>query len=191
MYRTTFADVARYCRRRAPSLADADDAIAGTYKVAWEKFAEVRTHPRPKAWLYRAAKNVLSNQRRTISRADGRIEHLRSDMHANPDRHRADDVASIAEQHAEVRRLYRAIDMLSDAERELILLTAFEELSHPEIAEVTGIAVKAVRSRVFRARNKLREIVAQPDDADELLQIDLRERNLTKSADAPGRIKRA
>ncbi len=183
MFRATFADVTQYCRRQAPNVADADDAVAATYKIAWEKFDEVRTHPRQAAWLYRAAQNVLANQRRTTARIAARVEHLRGDIHTNPDRHQVADVAAIAEQYAEIERLYRAIDKLSDIERELIRLTAFEELSHPEIAEVTGIAVKSVRSRIFRARTRLRAIVAQPDDASGNLYVDLRDGRTSPSGD--------
>ena len=181
MFRATFADVTHYCRRQAPNVADADDAVAATYKIAWEKFDEVRTHPRQTAWLYRAAQNVLANQRRTTARVHARVEHLRGDMQTNPDRRQVADVAAIAEQYVEIERLYRAIDQLSDIERQLIHLTAFEELSHPEIAEVTGIAVKAVRSRIYRARTRLRAIVSQPDDAAGNLQVDLRDHKMTNS----------
>ena len=52
-----------------------------------------------------------------------------------------------------------AVARLETAEREILLLREYEELSYEEIAQVLGIPVNTVRSRLFRARMALREML--------------------------------
>jgi RNA polymerase sigma-70 factor (ECF subfamily) len=55
-----------------------------------------------------------------------------------------------------------AIGKLERTDREILLLREFEELSYAEIAELLGLPVNTVRSRLFRARMALRELLAAP-----------------------------
>lgn len=55
-----------------------------------------------------------------------------------------------------------AVGRLEGMDREIVLLREFEELSYTEIAEVLGIPVNTVRSRLFRARRSLRELLTAP-----------------------------
>jgi RNA polymerase sigma factor (sigma-70 family) len=55
-----------------------------------------------------------------------------------------------------------AVGRLERIDREMVLLREFEELSYAEIAEVLGIPVNTVRSRLFRARMALRELLTAP-----------------------------
>jgi len=62
----------------------------------------------------------------------------------------AEQIASAAQHHAHV---LACIDQLPAKERQVLMLSAFEELSSVEIASVLGITESSVRSRLFRARN--------------------------------------
>lgn len=55
-----------------------------------------------------------------------------------------------------------AVERLERMDREIVLLREFEELSYTEIAEVLRIPVNTVRSRLFRARMALRELLTAP-----------------------------
>jgi RNA polymerase sigma-70 factor (ECF subfamily) len=55
-----------------------------------------------------------------------------------------------------------AVGRLDRMDREMVLLREYEELSYAEIGEVLGVPVNTVRSRVFRARLALREVLASP-----------------------------
>jgi RNA polymerase sigma-70 factor (ECF subfamily) len=62
----------------------------------------------------------------------------------------AEQIASAAQHHAHV---LACIEQLPSKERQVLMLSAFEELSSVEIAAVLGITESSVRSRLFRARN--------------------------------------
>ena len=61
------------------------------------------------------------------------------------------------------RALAAALATLAPAERDVLLLIAWGELSYAEIAEALGIPVRTVRSRLNRARRKLREALGGTD----------------------------
>jgi RNA polymerase sigma-70 factor (ECF subfamily) len=62
----------------------------------------------------------------------------------------AEELAAAAQHHAHV---LGCVDQLPAKERQVLMLSAFEELSSVEIASVLGISESSVRSRLFRARN--------------------------------------
>lgn len=56
-----------------------------------------------------------------------------------------------------MRQAFEALSSLKELDQEILLLATYEELSHEQIADVIGASATAVRSRLFRARKKLRE----------------------------------
>jgi RNA polymerase sigma-70 factor, ECF subfamily len=68
----------------------------------------------------------------------------------------AEQRASAVQHHAQVMG---CVEKLPEREREVMLLSAFEELSSVEIAGVLGVTESSVRSRLFRARNLLAELL--------------------------------
>jgi RNA polymerase sigma-70 factor (ECF subfamily) len=62
----------------------------------------------------------------------------------------AEELAAAAQHHAHVMA---CVDQLPEKERQVLVLSAFEELSSVEIAAVLDITESSVRSRLFRARN--------------------------------------
>lgn len=104
-------------------------------------------------WLYGIATNVLRTHLRAARRAKRGRRRLAAapppDPYARADR-RLDAAASRTE-------LLRALAELRPEERDVLLLFAWEELSYPEIAQALGIPEGTVRSRLHRARTKLRD----------------------------------
>jgi RNA polymerase sigma-70 factor (ECF subfamily) len=68
----------------------------------------------------------------------------------------AEQRAAAAQHHAQV---LACVDRLPPKERQVLTLSAFEELSSVEIAAVLGITESSVRSRLFRARNLMAELL--------------------------------
>jgi RNA polymerase sigma-70 factor (ECF subfamily) len=68
----------------------------------------------------------------------------------------AEELAAAAQHHAHV---LACVDRLPIKEREVLLLSAFEELTSVEIAAVLDITESSVRSRLFRARNLMAELL--------------------------------
>ena len=120
----------------------------------------------PIAWLMGIVTNTLSRHWRTERRQLDVLDRfgvdpLRADSSPPPD----GDVA-LAE---EARSVARALTTLPDTDREALLLFAWADLSYAEVAAALDVPVGTVRSRISRARSRLREelAAATPGDADE------------------------
>jgi RNA polymerase sigma-70 factor, ECF subfamily len=71
----------------------------------------------------------------------------------------AEQRAAAAQHHAHV---LACVEQLPAKERQVLMLSAFEELSSVEIASVLGITESSVRSRLFRARNLMADLLHYP-----------------------------
>ena len=145
-FRTVFAHlgaVTAYARRRG--CPDPDAVAAETMTLAWRRLADVpRDDARP--WLYATARNLAYAQARSVRRMSsvdpGALEDLAGDREPTVI---ADDV------DADVRK---ALIALSPADREALLLVAWEELTPAQAAVSLGISAVAFRVRLHRARRR-------------------------------------
>jgi RNA polymerase sigma factor (sigma-70 family) len=137
--------VLAYARRRVGADL-AQDVVAEAFLAAWRNFEDLPPEPLP--WLYRAAHFAIANQRRTAAR-QGKLDErarLLADSHAVPD-------------HAELvvadMELGAAFRSLSEADREVLRLAAWEGLTAAAIGEVVGCSPMAAKVRLHRARRRL------------------------------------
>ena len=149
LYRRHRDLVLGYCLRRAPR-ADALDAAAETFLVAWRRREDVPGHPR--VWLLAVARRVLANQRRGRGRRDRLHDRLVVVDPPRVDGRGPERVVLVSEQRQEVRD---AMARLSDDDREVLMLATWDELPHTEIADLLGISTAAVTKRLERARSRL------------------------------------
>jgi RNA polymerase sigma factor (sigma-70 family) len=104
-------------------------------------------------WLYGIARNVLRAHWRTgrspdlVAAADGAVDPW-------------DEVADRLDAAARARAVAAAVRSLPPAERDVLLLVAWEQLSPVEAAAVLGVPPGTARSRLHRARSKLRLVLA-------------------------------
>lgn len=130
--------------------ADAEDAVQETFLRVLrhrDTLDEVRDH---RVWLIRIVWNiVLDRKRRAKTRPEtDDVSELARVLPANG--LSAEERAAAAQHHAHV---LACVEQLPAKEREVLQLSAFEDLSSVEIAAVLGITESSVRSRLFRARN--------------------------------------
>jgi RNA polymerase sigma-70 factor, ECF subfamily len=152
-YATTLYRVA-FSVLRNPS--DAEDAVQEAFLRVLrhrDSLGEVRDH---RVWLIRIVWNVvLDRKRRAKTRPEtDDVEELARVLPAGG--LSAEERASAAQHHAHV---LACVDRLPSKERQVLMLSAFEELSSVEIASVLGITESSVRSRLFRARNLMAEFL--------------------------------
>jgi RNA polymerase sigma-70 factor (ECF subfamily) len=132
------------------NAADAEDAVQEAFlRVLRHRhtLGEVRDH---RVWLIRIVWNVVLDRKRrakTRPETDDVAELARVLPSTGLS---AEQLAAAAQHHAHV---LACVDRLPAKERQVLLLSAFEELSSVEIASVLGITESSVRSRLFRARN--------------------------------------
>lgn len=100
-------------------------------------------------WMYHLARNVLKDHAKKES---GRGMHLPIEM---ADHYPAEGNPSLEKKEAR-ERLYAAINRLSAEQREVVVLSALQELRHKEIAEILGLREDAVRARFYRGMQELK-----------------------------------
>jgi RNA polymerase sigma-70 factor (ECF subfamily) len=137
--------VLAYALRRCEQRADAEDVAAGTFAVAWRRFADAPAEEFRLPWLYAIAARVLSNQRRSIRR----LAALRSRLHELPTTPSADRGA--------LSEVLAALQELAPVEREILRLAAWEGLSNKELAVALNCSENAAAIRLHRARKRLAE----------------------------------
>lgn len=154
LYDAHARDLHRYVARRLDA-ATADDLVADTFLIAWERRADYRPERAvARAWLFGIATNLIRRHARAeirglraLARGDERL--------SQPDP--MDAAAARVDAAAEVRHLAGAIAGLRDVERDVLLLVAWAGLGPTEVAEALDVKVATVRTRLHRARVALRE----------------------------------
>ena len=144
LFRDTRASLLAYLTRRAPS-EDAADLLAEVYLVVWRRRADLPSGEERRLWLYGVARRLLAEHHRlSVGRVDA--EEGAGDAHL-PDRQEGDDRRGEA--------VRRALESLSEVDRELITLTTWEGLSPADAGRVVGITAGTARVRLHRARARL------------------------------------
>lgn len=156
LVRTTGRDLLAYALRRTRNADDAADVVAETFLIAWRKLDRLPAGDAGRLWVFGVARNVL---RRGVSRE--RFEHATVERLAHE---LGESVPTTSAEDEGSPVLRRALARLPEAQREVILLTAWEELSPREIAVVTGVPVNVVRVRLHRARARLKGALATEPD---------------------------
>jgi RNA polymerase sigma factor (sigma-70 family) len=150
----------RYAGRRVGG-GDAEDIVAATFLAAFRarpRYDLARPDARP--WLFGILTKEIGRRRRT---EQARYRALGRTYADRPAAGHDDQVAADVTAQAARRALAAALARLAPAERDVLLLTAWGELSYTEIAEALGIPVGTVRSRLNRARRKVREALGGTD----------------------------
>ncbi len=124
----------------------ADDLVQETLMKAWNHKNSFEAGTNLRAWLYTILRNEFYTQmrkrRREIEDADGAY---------------SSKVATPGEQegHLEMTDLRNALAQLPDDQREAVILVGASGFSYQEVAEICGVAIGTVKSRVSRARERL------------------------------------
>jgi RNA polymerase sigma-70 factor, ECF subfamily len=152
----------RVAHRLLGHEADALDAVQEGFVKALTHLPSFAGRSSFKTWLLR----VVSNAALDLGRQRGRRETLSFDAFKFADREglQPSEVADPSGnlERADLRRLIdRALAELPEAQRRTFVLHAEAELSYREVAEVLGISIGTVMSRLFYARQKLRVILSR------------------------------
>jgi RNA polymerase sigma factor (sigma-70 family) len=142
-------------RRLGPD--DADGLLADVFRIAFERRAAYDLdRPTARPWLYGIATNLLAKHRRSEARRIQATARLVAGQLPAPDE--AEAVSGAVDAAGQWQRVAVAITQLPSAERDVLSLHVWEGLSYDDIAAAVGIPVGTVRSRLNRARRRLREL---------------------------------
>ncbi|WP_186396736.1 sigma-70 family RNA polymerase sigma factor [Stappia sp. TSB10GB4] len=133
----------------------ADDLVQDAVLGAWAGRHGFAPGSNMRAWLFRILRNGFYSRLRKASRevADSG-ERLAAQLAVAPPQH-----ASLA-----MHEMRRALDALPGDQREAIILVGASGFSYEEAAEICGCATGTLKSRVHRARARLREVMALTED---------------------------
>ncbi|MGW1511017.1 RNA polymerase sigma factor [Streptomyces sp. NPDC002394] len=157
-FRELFRDHAPLVHRHAVRVSGdrglAEDVVSLTFLEAWrlrERLLDHEAGPRP--WLMGIAVNVLRNTRRAARRHQAALARLPA-RHPVPDF--AEELAGRLADAEQLAAVQRALKKLRRSEREVFTLCVWSDLGYAEAAAALGVPVGTVRSRLSRARARLR-----------------------------------
>jgi RNA polymerase sigma-70 factor, ECF subfamily len=162
-----------YLFRRTADWALAEDLTSVVFLEAWRRRADVRLERElALPWLLGVATNVLRNRRRSQWRHRAALERLPRELV----RDFAEEANGRLDDERQMRTVLRAIARLPRREQDVFALCAWAELSYEEAAVALGIPVGTVRSRLSRARARIRELSsAHEDEPDRLPAVPAKE----------------
>jgi len=124
----------------------ADDLVQETIETGIKKYKQLRDEKQLRAWLHRIMNNNWYRYLRA-GRMHGELDEQMPSGEIGP----LDD----CEKHEIVKRVRKAVASLPVGQRQVISLVDLEEFSYCEVAEILGIPIGTVMSRLHRARKSL------------------------------------
>lgn len=150
LYRAHAKDVARWAARLAGPELDVEDLVHEVFVVAEAKLDGFRGDGAVTTWLFRITHNVVRRERRRARWS--KWWRPESEVELTDDRELPEEIAA---RRADVRRLYRALDRMSEKLRTALILSEIEGRPAKEIAELLGITENTVWVRVHRGKKEL------------------------------------
>ena len=138
----------RAARAVLDSDADAEDAVSEAVLRAWQYWDRLRTPEAARAWLLK----IVVNCAYELRKKQGRVTYTDE----------LERLAGAAEEEP-ARGLWEAVLRLPEEQRAAVMLYYYEELSVAETAKTLGVAQGTVKSRLSRARERLRELLNEEE----------------------------
>ena len=145
------------------NVEDAQELVVETFFNAWKSWSKFRRDAQVYTWLYQIACNLCKNwykqkgrQREregyslddTLDSDSGELSREVADWRAAPERLLLETEFG--------QKIREAVEALPPEYREVLVLDLYEDLPYEEIAKILGLSVPAVKTRLHRARNKVR-----------------------------------
>lgn len=148
-----------YCFRRLGNWATAEDMLSVVFLQAWRRRDTELPPDKVLPWLYGVATNVVRNQRRSERRFAAALNRMPT---IEPEPDFAGGVDERLDDERQAQRALSLLGQLPQREQDVFGLCAWMELSYEDAALALGLPVGTVRSRLSRARARLRELSADP-----------------------------
>lgn len=146
----------RYFVRRLGPF-EAETMVGDVFRIAFEKRCTYDgSRPNARPWLYGIATNLLAKHHRSEARRIRAVARLAAQR--LPALDLADGVSDVVDADSLWPRVAEAVSSLPEAERDALLLHVWEGLSYEDVADALGVPVGTVRSRLHRARGRIREL---------------------------------
>jgi RNA polymerase sigma-70 factor (ECF subfamily) len=157
LYEEHYEALLAYALRRCDRV-EAHDVVADTFLVLWRRLDEAPGDEEIPLWLYGVIRNVVANRYRSSRRRErlaARVAQIAYEEVATDE---------LAADRLQTRQVLAALQQIGDADREILLLAAWEELSTAQIATVIGCTENAAAIRLHRARKRLTEVYKKENE---------------------------
>ena len=134
----------RYCVGLTGNQADADDLVQTAFRKLWENIHDLDAKV-AKSWLFRTAYRSMIDEYRKVKRER---EYRNMQVESST------EFQSSFEERDLVRK---ALEILTEEQKNLVLLRDYEGYSYQELCDITGMSMPVVKTTLFRCRKKLRE----------------------------------
>ena len=145
------------------NVEDAQDLLVETFVNAWRAWGKFRRDAQVSTWLYQIAHNLCKNWYKQKGRRREREGYSLDDTLDSESGELSREVADWRNAPEKLlletefgQKIREAVDALPPEYREVLILDLWEDLPYDEIATILGLTVPAVKTRLHRARNKVR-----------------------------------
>lgn len=152
-----YPEIHAYCTRRI-GYGEADDVAAEVFATAWRRWDDIDAE-NVAPWLYGIARRMLANRWRSVrrrTRLARRIAGLAPTLPDTPELY-------VVRREAD-GDVFKALASLRPADREILKLSAWEELTARQIGEILGISTAAAEQRLYRAKVRFSEALEPGSD---------------------------
>ncbi len=156
LYERYLQPVQRYVRSRVADEATAEDLTAQIFVKTFESAESYRGEGSFRSWIFQIARNTISSWRRSKRRSEIPVEEI-------PEVSLVDDPLEVASGLDGDDIVLATIAELPRAQREVVTLRYWKDLTIDEIARVTRRSTGAVRQLLHRARNRVRRRLTTKD----------------------------
>ena len=144
-----------YCFRRTGSWDTAEDLLSIVFLEAWRRRRQELPPGKVLPWLYGIATNVVRNRRRSERRYRAALSRVPA---PRPEAGFESDVDARLDDERRMKDALTLLARLPGREQDVLVLCAWSGLSYEDAALALGLPVGTVRSRLSRARQRLREL---------------------------------
>ncbi len=142
----------RFARSLVGDPALADDLVQDTFERALTRLHLYDARRALRPWLFRILRNLRISRFRQAARNGPHLELVEGETPAPSG-------SGSPDQGLALRDISRALDMLPDEQREVLVLVALEGMKYHQVTEILDIPIGTVMSRLSRARKRLSEIL--------------------------------
>ena len=144
-----------YCFRRVGDWSTAEDLLSIVFLEAWRRRSKDLQPGKVLPWLYGIATNVVRNQQRSQRRHAAALRHMPA---YRPDPSFAELADARLDDERQMQHVLALVRRLPKHEQDVFALCGWSELSYEDAAIALDVPVGTVRSRLSRARARLREL---------------------------------
>lgn len=150
-----------FCLRRTCDRGAAEDLMSTTFLHAWRRRADMQPGTDgPVPWLFGIAANLVRRHLRGVGRHQAAMARVSAPgTELDP----SEEVADRLDVARRVDRVLEALGSFPESDQELFVLCVWQELTYEQAATALGIPVGTVRSRLSRARSRLRLALGEPE----------------------------